>query len=231
MSFGAGVGRSQTFVRGKMWMHVWCFGCSNFMPGRGGVGAVIALAFAAFWDAEVEVVEAAESAFLLTAVEVETTVLETTTAAEVFVVEAGFLDEVTEFAGAAEAGFDGGFAEDGGFAAEGGLTEDGALEEPCDPAFDSAFEETFDAALTSEAGLVALWATVLVTVFVEVPLTVVFVSVTTISLPLTVVSSPVTCISFKGAAGLTVTAIQGVTKIGIARRIGVGGGGGVVAGM
>jgi hypothetical protein len=185
----------------------------------------MALAFAAFWDVIVDVVEAG---FLLTAVEVETTVLETTTAADVFRTEAGFLDEVTEGAGAAVAGLHGGLTEESGFA------EDGALEETFDSAFDGAFDPTFNPTLdpafgpafASSADLAAL----LVTVFVEVPVIAVLVSVTTISFPFATVASPVTCISFKDAA-LTGTATQGVTKIGMARRIGVGGGGAGVAGV
>jgi hypothetical protein len=199
------------------------------MPGRGGVGAEMALAFAAFWDVIVDVVEAG---FLLTAVEVETTVLETTTAADVFRTEAGFLDEVTEGAGAAEAGLNSGLTEEGGFAEDAALEEtfdtvfDGALEAAFDPAFDPTFDPDFDPAFASSTDLAVL----LVTVFIEVPLIAVFVSIITISFPFATVASPVTCISFIGSA-LTGTAIQGVTKIGMARRISVGGGGAGVAGV
>jgi hypothetical protein len=193
------------------------------------VGAEMALAFAAFWDVIVDFVEAG---FLLTAVEVETTVLETTTAADVFRTEAGFLDEVTEGAGAAEAGLNSGLTEEGGFAEDAALEEtfdtvfDGALEAAFDPAFDPTFDPDFDPAFASSTDLAVL----LVTVFIEVPLIAVLVSVTTISFPFATVASPVTCISFKDAA-LTGTAIQGVTKIGMARRISVGGGGAGVAGV
>lgn len=57
-----------------------------FMPGKGGIGAVTALSFAAFWLGVVlEVLEAAAAEdFLLAQVEAETTVLETTTVAEIF---------------------------------------------------------------------------------------------------------------------------------------------------
>lgn len=191
MSLVAEAGSSQTLVRRKMWMHVWCFGYNNFIPGRGGVGVEMALAFAAFWDV---VVEAVEVGFLLRDVEAETTVFEMITAADVFVVEAGFLDEVVEGAGAAEAGLGGGLMEEGGFAEDGALEEtfdsafDGALEaafEPAfDPAFDPALDPTFDPNFPSSTAL----ATLLVTVFVEVPLIAVFVSVTTISLPFDVLS-------------------------------------------
>jgi hypothetical protein len=183
------------------------------------VGAEMALAFAAFWDVVVDVVEAG---FLPRDVEAEMTVLETTTAADVFVMEAGFLDKVTEGAGAAEAGLDGGLTEEGGFAEDGAFDSafDGALE----AAFDPAFDPDFDPAFASSTDLAVL----LVTVFIEVPLIAVLISVTTISFPFATVASPVTCISFIGAA-LTGTAIQGVTKIGMARRIGVGGGGAGVA--
>lgn len=58
------------------------------MPGKGGIGAVTALSFAAFWLGVVleEALEAAAAAadFLLAEVEAETMVLETTTVAEVF---------------------------------------------------------------------------------------------------------------------------------------------------
>jgi hypothetical protein len=156
-------------------MHVWCLGYSNFMPGRGGVGAVMAFAFAAFWLAVVfaEVVEPAaeEPGFLLTAVEAETTVLETTTAAEVLTeaaTEDFLVEEAIDFAGTEEAGLDG------------GLAEEGALEETFDGALEGALEAAFAA---SEAGLALL-----VIALVEVPLMAVIVFVTTISLPFAVVS-------------------------------------------
>jgi hypothetical protein len=157
-------------------MHVWCFGYSNFMPGRGGVGAVMALTFAAFWlvvvFAEVEEPAAEEEIFLLTEVEAETTVLETTTAAEVLTeaaTEDFLVEEAIDFAGGTEeAGLDGGFA------------DEGALEETFDGALEGALEGAFAA---SEAGLALL-----VTVLVEVPLMAVTVLVTTISLPLAVES-------------------------------------------
>jgi hypothetical protein len=153
------------------------------MPGRGGVGAVIAFTLFAFWLADVEVVEPAfwlvdpaaeEADFLLSAVEAETTVLETTTAAEVFAeaaTEDFLVEEVIDFAGTEEAGLDG------------GLTEEGALEETFDGAFaaeEGALEGAFAAC---ETGLALL-----VTVLVEVPLMAVIVFVTTISLPFAVVS-------------------------------------------
>jgi hypothetical protein len=129
---------------------------------------VIAFTLFAFWLVEVEVVEpafwlvdpaATEAGFLLSAVEAETTVLETTTAAEVFAeaaTEEFLVEEVIDFAGTEEAGLDG------------GLTEEGALE--------GAFA-------ASEAGLALL-----VTVLVEVPLMAVIVFVITISLLFAVVS-------------------------------------------
>jgi hypothetical protein len=195
------------------------------MPGRGGVGAEMALAFAASWDV---VVDAVEAGFLLRDVEAEMTVLETTTVADVFVMEAGFLDKVTEGAGTAEAGLDGGLTEEGGFAEDGALDSafDGALEAAFDPAFDPTFDPDFDPAFASSTDLAVL----MVTVFIEAPLIAVLVSVTTISFPFATVASPVTCISFKDAA-LTGTATQGVTKMGMARRISVGGGGAGVAGV
>jgi hypothetical protein len=159
------------------------------MPGRGGVGVEMALALAAFWDVVVEVEEAG---FLLRHVEAETTVLETITAADVFVMEAGFLDEVVEFAGAAEAGLDGGLREEGGFAGDGAFAEDGVLEETFDSAFDgaleAAFDPTFDPAFDPAFASSTDLATLLLTVFVEVPLIAVFVSVTTISFPFDVLS-------------------------------------------
>jgi hypothetical protein len=155
-------------------MHVWYFGYNTFIPGSGGVSAEMALAFAAFWDVVAEVVEAD---FLLRDVEAETMVLERTTAADVFAVaEVGFLDEVIEFAGVAEAGLDG------------GLAVEGALDETFDSAFNSAFDSAFDPAFDPSFPSSTALATLLVTVFVEVPLTVVFVSVTTISLPFAVLS-------------------------------------------
>jgi hypothetical protein len=185
------------------------------------VGAEMALAFAASWDV---VVDAVEAGFLLRDVEAEMTVLETTTVADVFVMEAGFLDKVTEGARAAEGGLteEGGFAEDGAFDS----AFDGALEAAFDPAFDPTFDPDFDPAFASSTDLEVL----MVTVFIEVPLIAVLVSVTTISFPFATVASPVTCISFKDAA-LTGTATQGVTKMGMARRISVGGGGAGVAGV
>jgi hypothetical protein len=204
------------------------------MPGSGGVGAMMAFAFAAFWLAVVlaEVVDAATTAtedaatevgFLLTAVEAETTVLEHTTAAEVFAAEEEdfALEEVVEFA-AAEAGLE------GGLAVEGALAEEAALEDAFEGALEGAFaaeegalEGTFDGAFAAEA--------LFVTVFVEVPLMAVFVSTTNISLPLAAVSEPATCTSFRGT-GAALTATQGVTKIGMASKTGIGGGGGGATG-
>jgi hypothetical protein len=140
------------------------------------VGAVMALTFAAFWlvvvFAEVEEPAAEEEIFLLTEVEAETTVLETTTAAEVLTeaaTEDFLVEEAIDFAGGTEeAGLDGGFA------------DEGALEETFDGALEGALEGAFAA---SEAGLALL-----VTVLVEVPLMAVTVLVTTISLPLAVES-------------------------------------------
>jgi hypothetical protein len=197
------------------------------MPGSGGVGAMMAFAFAAFWLAVVlaEVVDAATTAtedaatevgFLLTAVEAETTVLEHTTAAEVFAAEEEdfALEEVVEFA-AAEAGLE------GGLAVEGALAEEAALEDAFEGALEGALEGTFDGAFAAEA--------LFVTVFVEVPLMAVFVSTTNISLPLAAVSEPATCTSFRGT-GAALTATQGVTKIGMASKTGIGGGGGGATG-
>jgi hypothetical protein len=146
---------------------------------------VIAFALFAFWPAELEVVEPAfwlvdlaaeEVDFLLRAVEAETTVLETTTAAEVFAEAATddfLVEEAIDFAGTEEAGLDG------------GLTEDAALEETFDGTFDGAFaaeEDALEATFAaSEAGLALL-----VTVLVEVPLMAVTVFVTIISLPFAV---------------------------------------------
>ena len=173
------------------------------MPGSGGVGAVIALAFAAFWlavvvfagaAAETAVDEAIEGGALLDmAVETETMVFAATTAADIFAAAEPFLEfleDVVEFAGAAEAGFEGGFAEEGALeetleaALEGAF--DGALDPACEGALEGAFEGGF-----AEAA-------VFVTVFDEVPLTFIFVSTTTISLPLAAVSEPATFMPSRG---------------------------------
>lgn len=179
------------------------------MPGNGGVGAVIAFAFAAFWDVVVLSEEALDAAAegLLQEVEAETTVLETTAAAQVFAAVAAededFLDvlEVVDFAAAEEAGLEGGafVAEDGGV--EGGLAaEDAALE------------------------------AVFVTVLDEVPLmALVVLVVVTSSLPFAAVSEPATAIPLSGEA-LAGTATQGATKMGMASRTGIGGGGGGATG-
>ena len=171
------------------------------MPGSGGVGAVIALAFAAFWlavvvfagaAAETAVDEAMEGGALLDmAVETETMVFAATTAADIFAAAEPFLEfleDVVEFAGAAEAGFEGGFAEEGALeetleAAFDGALE-GAFEGALDPACDGALEGAFEGGFAEAA--------VFVTVFDEVPLTFIFVSTTTISLPLAAVSEPAT---------------------------------------
>jgi hypothetical protein len=158
-----------------------------------------------------------EEGFLLTAVEAETTVLETTIAAEVLTeaaTEDVLVEEAIDFAGGAEeAGLDGGFA------------EEGALEETFEEAFASeegALEAAFAA---SEAGLALL-----VTVLVEVPLIAVTVFVTTISLPFAAAPSPATSTSLRGGAALTGTATQGVTRTAMASKTVVGGGGGGVTG-
>ena len=186
-----------------------------------------AFVFVAFWlvevfveFAEMAVDEATEGGVLVTAVETETMVFAVAiTAADVFAAEGGegFLDEdVVEFAGTAEAGFDGGLAVEGAFAAEGAFEEtldgilDGAFDEALEPAFDSAF---------AEAGLLA----VLVTVFDEVPLTFIFVSTTTISLPFAAVSEPATFTPCRGA-GVGATT-QGVIRTGMGSSTGIGGGG------
>lgn len=230
-------GVSQTFAR-KTWRQVWCLAYINFIPGRGGVGAVIALAFAAFWLAvvfaeaaeETAVEETTEGTFLLdTAVETETMVFAATTAADVFAAAEECLDaladEVVEFAsagagaGAAEAGFEGGFA------------DEGALEE--------VFEGAFEGGLAAEDGAFADAGLlgVLVTVFEEVPLTFIFVSTTTISFPLAAVSEPATLMSLSGSAagagvdaGLAHTATQGVIRTGMGSKTGIDGGGGGATG-
>lgn len=198
------------------------------MHGSGGVGAVMAFAFAAFWllvevfvePAETAVDEATEGWVLLTAVETETIVFEAITAADVFAAQGveDFLDEVVEFGVAAEAGFDGGFAVEGAFA------EDAALEETLEVAFEGAFDGALDPAFDSafaDAGLLAVF----VTVFDEVPLTFIFVSTTTISLPLAAVSEPATLTPSKGVGTGAGATTQGVTITGMASMTGIGGGG------
>lgn len=236
---------SQTLAR-KTCTQVWCLAYISFMPGKGGVGAVMALAFAAFWLAEVfadaveetAVDEATEGTFLLdTAVDTETMVLPATTAADVFAAAEECLDpladEVVEFAGAgagaAEAGFEGGLAVEGAFA------EEGALEETFEGALEGAFEGAFEGGLAAEDGAFAAGAGllgVLVTVFEEIPLTFIFVSTITISLPLAAVSEPATLMSLSASAAgagvdaeLAHTATQGVINTGMGSKTGIGGGG------
>lgn len=108
--------------------------------------------------------------------------------------------EAVDFAGAEEAGLEG-----GAFAAE----EAGA-----EAAFEGAFAAE-DAALE----------TLFVTVLEEVPLTAaVVLVVVTNSLPFAAVSEPATFMSLSGA-DLTGTATQGATNMGMASKIGIGGGG------
>lgn len=178
------------------------------MPGKGGVGAVTAFGFAAFWlDVDLEeVLEAAED-FLLKKVEAETTVLDTTTVAEVFSAAAATCDEdfldaldAVDFAGAEEAGLEG-----GAFDVE-----------------DAAPEPALEGALAAED---AALETVFVTVLEEVPLmAAVVLVVVTNSLPFAEVSEPATFMSLS-SAGLTGTATQGATNTGMASNVGIGGGG------
>lgn len=195
------------------------------MPGRGGVGRVMALILRASCEAVVLSDAATEGALteaggaeggfekaLVAAEDLETTVQGTTvlqmTAAEVFAAEEEDFLDVVDLAGAEEAGLDG------------HLTDEGAF----DGAFDGAFEGALEGALAAEeAGL----AGVLVTVLEEVPLMAVVVFVVTSSLPFAAISEPATVIPLSGQTGLTGKAMHGVeTKIGMAKNIGVGGGGG-----
>lgn len=177
------------------------------MPGKGRVGAVTAFNFAAFWLEVVfeEALEAFAAEFLLAEVEAETTVLDATMVAEVFAAAAedeDFLDplEAVDFAGAEETGLEG-----GAFAAE-------------DAGADAAFEGAFAA---ENAAL----ETVFVTVLEEVPsMAAVVLVVVTNSLPFAAVSEPETFMSLSGS-GLTGTATQGATNIGMASKIGIGRGG------
>lgn len=177
------------------------------MPGKGRVGAVTAFSFAAFWlgVALEEALEAFAAEFLLVEVEAETTVLDTTTVAEVFAAAAEDEDileplEAVDFAGAEEAGLEG-----GAFAAK-----------------DAGAEAALEGALAAED---AALETVFVTVLEEEPLmAAVVLVVVTNSLPFAAVSEPATFMLLNGT-GLVGTATQGATNIGMASKIGIGGGG------
>lgn len=189
---------------------------------------MMALILRAFWEAVVLSEAASEGALteaggaeggleeaFVAAEDLETTVQETTvlqmTASLVFAAEDSVFLEAVDLAGAEEAGLEGHLADEGAF--------DGAFEGTLDGAFEGALA-------AEEAGL----AGVFVTVLVEVPLMAVVVFVVTNSLPFAAVSEPATVMPLSGQKGLTGTAMHGVaTKTGIAKSIGVGGGGG--AGM
>jgi len=184
------------------------------MPGSGGVGAVTALIFAAFWLwvllAAEEVWEAFAEEVLLQEVEAETTVLEVTTAAAAATCDEDFLDvlEVVDFAGAEEGGLEG-----GAFAAE--------------EVLEGALEGALEGGLAAEE---AALETVFVTVLEEVPLiAAVVLVVVTNSLPFAAAEEPATAMFLSGA-GLTGTATQGATNTGMASKIGIGGGGGGATG-
>lgn len=193
---------------------------------------MMALILRAFWEAVVLSEAASEGALteaggaeggleeaFVAAEDLETTVQETTvlqmTALLVFAAEDSDFLEAVDLAGAEEAGLQGHLADEGAF--------DGAFEGTLDGALDGAFEGALAA---EEAGLEGIFVTVLV----EVPLMAVVVFVVTNSLPFAAVSEPATVMPLSGQKGLTGTAMHGVaTKTGIAKSIGVGGGGG--AGM
>ena len=181
------------------------------MPGSGGVGAVTALIFAAFWLwvllAAEEVWEAFAEEVLVQEVEAETTVLEVTTAsaAAAATCDEDFLDvlEVVDFAGAEEGGLEG-----GAFAAE--------------EVLEGALEGALEGGLAAEE---AALETVFVTVLEEVPLiAAVVLVVVTNSLPFAAAEEPATAMFLSGP-GLTGTATQGATNTGMASKIGIGGGG------
>lgn len=174
------------------------------------MGAVTAFSFAAFWLGVV-LAEGGALDFLVAEVEAETTVLDASPGADVFAAAAedeDFLDalEVVDFAGAEEAGLEG-----GAFAV---ADKTGA---------ESAFEGALAAAAADDdAALETVFVTVLED---DVPLmAAVVLVVVTSSLPFAAVSEPATFMSLSGA-GLTGTATQGPTNMGMASRIGIGGGG------